>query len=81
MTEKGRILIVDDDESTRKSLKLILNRTGYLTETAGSGHEALERAQDGLFNNLALLDIWLPDMETYHYQMKFQHYLGSKEKL
>jgi signal transduction histidine kinase len=55
-----RILIVDDDESICRSLKLIFKRKGYETETAGTGREAIEKAQGGFFN-LALLDIRLPD--------------------
>jgi signal transduction histidine kinase len=56
------ILIVDDDESTRRSLTFIFRKTGYETETAGTGREAIEKAQGRLFN-VALLDIRLPDME------------------
>jgi signal transduction histidine kinase len=61
MDEKEIILIVDDDESTRRSLRLIFEKMGYETETAGTGREAIEKAQ-GRFFNLALLDIRLPDM-------------------
>jgi DNA-binding NtrC family response regulator len=56
------ILIVDDDESTRRSLTFIFRKTGYETETAGTGRGAIEKAQ-GRFFNLTLLDIRLPDME------------------
>ena len=59
---KESILIVDDDESTRKSLTLIFGKKGYETETAGTGREAIEKAQDRFFN-LALLDIKLPEVE------------------
>jgi DNA-binding NtrC family response regulator len=62
MDEKKSILIVDDDESTRRSLSLILGKKGYETETAGTGRGALEKAKRRFFN-LALLDIRLPDME------------------
>ncbi|MCK4362763.1 MAG: PAS domain S-box protein [Dehalococcoidia bacterium] len=60
--KKGRILIVDDDESSRRSLSLILGKNGYEVETAGTGREALEKAQQ-IFFNLTLLDIRLPDVE------------------
>ena len=60
--EKERILIVDDDEGTCRSLSLIFDKKGYDTETAETGQEALEKAQEGVFD-LALLDIRLPDME------------------
>ena len=56
------ILIVDDDESTCKTLALIFNKKGYNVETVGTGHEALEIARNKNFN-LALLDIKLPDIE------------------
>jgi PAS domain S-box-containing protein len=62
MDEKESILIVDDDETTRKILTLIFGKKGYETETAGTGREAIEKAQ-GRFFNVALLDIRLPDME------------------
>jgi PAS domain S-box-containing protein len=57
-----RILIVDDDESICRSLRLIFAKKGYETETAGAGREAIEKAR-GKFFDLALLDIKLPDVE------------------
>ena len=62
MNEKESILIVDDDESTCRTLALILRKKGYETEAAGTGQEAIEKAQ-GRFFNLALIDLRLPDME------------------
>jgi PAS domain S-box-containing protein len=62
MEQKEHILIVDDDESTRKSLALIFGKKGYVTDTAATGQEALAKARQQFFN-LALLDIRLPDME------------------
>jgi PAS domain S-box-containing protein len=62
MGEKASILIVDDDESICKTLSLIFSKKGYGAETAGSGREAIEKAQERFFN-LALIDIKLPDME------------------
>jgi signal transduction histidine kinase len=57
-----RILVVDDDESTCRSLSLIFNKAGYETETADTAREAIEKAKVGFFN-VALLDIKLPDMD------------------
>lgn len=48
--------------TTRVPVKPSLNNKGYATETAGTGREALGKAQGGFFN-LALLDIKLPDMK------------------
>jgi len=62
LDEKERILIIDDNESMCRSLRLIFEKKGYETETAGTGREAIEKVQ-GSFFNLALLDIKLPDTE------------------
>jgi len=62
MDEKASILIVGDDEDTRGSLSLVLDRKGYETETAGTGREALEKARARAYN-VALLDVKLPDMD------------------
>jgi len=59
---KPRILIVEDDENIRKTMKNILQQKGYETDTAKSGQEAEQKAKTN-FYNLALLDIKLPDME------------------
>ncbi|NIM12766.1 MAG: response regulator [Candidatus Aminicenantes bacterium] len=59
---EASILIVDDDENTRKSLTLIFKRKGYEIETAGTGNEAIKKAQKRFFN-VVLLDIKLPDMK------------------
>ncbi len=58
----SRILIVDGDENTWRTLTPILGRKGWETETARTGREALEKAQKRFFN-LTLLDLRLPDME------------------
>lgn len=62
MKEKDCILVVDDDEGSRKSLVLLLKRKGYGVEQAATGKEALAIAQ-GRSVNLTLLDIKLPDIE------------------
>jgi len=59
---KTRILIVEDDENIRKTMKNILQQRGYETDTAKTGQEAEQKAKAKIYN-LALLDIKLPDME------------------
>jgi DNA-binding response OmpR family regulator len=61
MEEKERILIVDDNESACRSLQLIFKKKGYEVEMAGTGWEAIEKAQGGFFD-LVILDIMLPDI-------------------
>jgi len=62
MDSKESILIVDDEESIRRSLTLIFRKNNYEIDTAETGKEALKKVQ-GRFFNMALLDIKLPDME------------------
>jgi PAS domain S-box-containing protein len=56
-----RILIVDDNKSLCRSLELIFSKKGYITETAQSGVEALEKANASDFD-IAILDLKLPDI-------------------
>jgi len=58
----ARILIVDDDENIRNTMKAILEDEGYVVDTAVNGSEAIRKTQEAAFN-VALLDIRLPDME------------------
>ena len=62
MGERARILVVDDDESIRKTLANILEEKGYSVDTAENGREAIRKSK-AKFYNLALIDIRLPDME------------------
>ena len=61
-TEQSRILIIDDQETIRKSLKLALEREGYLVDTAENGREAIRKSKEE-FYNMALVDLRLPDMD------------------
>ena len=59
---KPRILIVEDDDNIRETIKNILEQTGYETDVAKTGQEAEEKTRIN-FYNLALFDIKLPDIE------------------
>jgi DNA-binding NtrC family response regulator len=56
------ILIVDDDENIRKTMKAILEDEGYMVDWAATGKDAIKKTNEKAYN-LALLDIRLPDME------------------
>jgi two-component system response regulator AtoC len=60
--ETKKILVVDDEESMRHMLSLILKREGYEVLTAGGGEEALALVEGKLFDFL-LLDVVMPGMD------------------
>jgi len=62
MSESARILVIDDEESIRRTVSMALKHAGYVVDTAENGKEAIEKSESN-FYNLALIDIRLPDME------------------
>jgi two-component system, NtrC family, response regulator AtoC len=57
-----RILIVDDEESFRHMLSVILIKEGYEVETASNGEEGLRKAAASPFDQI-LCDIRMPRMD------------------
>jgi len=57
---KAKILVVDDEENIRKSLKMILEYEGYSFLEAADGEEALDIIEETVGLDLVLLDIKLP---------------------
>jgi DNA-binding NtrC family response regulator len=60
--EKTRIIVVDDDVGILRVFKSILQKQGYIVETAETGKAALEKIKKEKFN-VYLIDVRLPDME------------------
>ena len=54
-----KILIVDDEDDIRESVKTILSANGYKVDTAVDGDECLQKVRD-LKPDLILLDIMMP---------------------
>ena len=59
---KGKILVVDDEETTRRSLADILRLEGLQVKTAAYGEAAVEALQQETFD-LILLDLKMPGMD------------------
>jgi len=55
------ILVVDDDEANRESLRRRLERRGYVVAVAVDGKQALEQTADHSFD-LIILDVMMPGM-------------------
>ena len=62
MVAEPRILVIDDEESVRDAFVNALEDMPYVVETASSGQEAVEKAQDGSLS-LVFLDLKMPEMD------------------
>jgi two-component system response regulator ResD len=78
--EQSRILIIDDQETIRKSLKLALEREGYLVDTAENGQEAIRKSKEE-FYNMALVDLHLPDMDGIELLTKMRETVPKMVKI
>lgn len=76
MSEKPRVLIVDDEVDMCWALENILMLEGYKTHTATSGKEGLELIQRLHLNiSLLFLDVKLPDIDGLKFaDFVRQHY-------
>ncbi len=63
LDEPARVLIVEDDASTRNLIREVCEGFGYRTLLAGDGEEAL--VLSGEKPDLVLLDLMLPKMDGY----------------
>lgn len=60
--EKGRILVVDDDEGICSVVQTALKNKDYVVDIAKNAKEAIAKTNTN-FYNLALIDLRLPDMD------------------
>ena len=58
---QARILVADDDRTTRFAICSMLEKAGYAVAAATNGAEALRKIHEGSFA-LAFLDIWMPEL-------------------
>ena len=56
-----RVLVVEDDEATRRAVRALLDDAGYRSDGASDGLAGLERLRENRFD-LLLLDLMLPRM-------------------
>lgn len=71
MSEKKRILIVDDEANIRRILEASLDRNGWKPTTAASAEEALTRLSADKFD-CVLTDVTMPGMNGYELQAEVQ---------
>lgn len=62
MSDRGAVMVVDDDDDIRETIALLLRGEGYATLESRSGRDALERLKAGGEVAVILLDLRMPDM-------------------
>ena len=63
MSDKAKILLVDDEPGMLRYIKTLLEVDDHVVETASTGEEALDRVQKGLSPDLVLLDLLMPGID------------------
>ena len=59
-----RVLLIEDDQSTAKSIELMLKSDGYIVDTTDMGEDGLEIGK--LYEyDIIILDLMLPDLDGY----------------
>ncbi len=69
MSEKTRVLVVDDDPAIRKLLERVALRAGFTVETACDGVEALELLEVKQYE-IAIVDLMMPRLSGYELVQK-----------
>ena len=59
----GKILIIDDSQSTRMKLRTFLETCNHVCVEAGNGFEALERLKENQDYDLIICDVNMPEMD------------------
>lgn len=59
-----RVLVIEDDQATAKTIQMSLQSEGFVCDTTGVGEDGLEIARHYDYD-LIILDLVLPDMDGY----------------
>ncbi len=65
MTDRPRMMVVEDDRDTAEMLAAYFEAQGYAVTPVAWGADAVRQSQEGATPDLILLDIRLPDMDGF----------------
>lgn len=57
-----RVLVVEDDDASRKVVTAVLRKAGYVTESTANGRACIEKLKESSFD-LVVMDIQMPEMD------------------
>src|SRR5919206_4825152 len=67
LTDKGEVMVVEDDFAIRETLRELLEDEGYRVVWAANGREALQRLKERA-PRLILLDLMMPVMDGWEFR-------------
>lgn len=73
MTDKKKILIIEDDIVTRTQLKQMVEKEGYLPIESSTATDGLDKIQS-ISPDLIVLDMHLPDKSGTEFLMEFNKF-------
>ena len=63
-SDKGRVLVVDDEAAIRALVAKIIERAGYVVDTARDGREAIDMLHESSYDVL-VIDLMMPNVDGY----------------
>jgi CheY-like chemotaxis protein len=57
------VLVVDDNDDFRITMRMLLEDAGYIVEEAATGRQALRRLRESRGSKVVLLDVSLPEID------------------
>lgn len=76
--QKPRILLVDDDELSRRMMGVLLSEKGYNYDTASNGIEAVESVQSQSYD-MVLMDLQMPLMDGFDAARKIRDWEAGEK--
>lgn len=80
MKSKGKILVVDDDETNRLVVRVLMERRGFSVSEADSGAVALDSVKSDHFD-IVLMDLSMPGMDGFETTRKMRESAACLETL
>lgn len=76
---KKRVLIVDDDNKSRRIFEAYLTSMGFECSLANNGEEAMEMLAEDPYFDLIITDVMMPYLTGFEFTKKLKEYKETKD--